>query len=140
MTVEKKPKASDNYLKEKKDMERRRFKPLVDKLFFILFIPTLLLLIAITVVGAFAPLSLLVVIPLDLFVLYFFVSPFFGYVEMRKTSLFIKYGFFMKKDIPYNRIRGVEKKRKFHTESMLSLKNAMEHVDAGPPTPPIEVF
>jgi len=68
-------------------MERRRFKPLVDKLFFILFIPTLLLLIAITVVGAFAPLSLLVVIPLDLFVLYFFVSPFFGYVEMRKTSL-----------------------------------------------------
>ena len=111
-------------------MQNKRFKPLIDRLFLILFIPTFILMAAITVVSAIShPVVLLWIAPVDLFVLYFLVSPLFGYVELREQSLFIKYGFILKKEIPYSKIRGLEKDRKFYSESMMSLKNSFEHVN-----------
>jgi hypothetical protein len=35
----------------------------------------------------------------------------------------------MTREIPYSKIRGFVKERKFYSESMTSLKNALEHVN-----------
>ena len=110
-------------------MEQRRFKPLIDKLFWIIFIPTCLLLLAVTVVAVFEPLALVLTLLVDIFTLYFLISPLFGYVELREETLFVKFGFFMKREIPYSKIRGVSRERKFYSDSMLSLKNSFEHVN-----------
>lgn len=107
----------------------KRFKPLVDKLFWIISVPTLLLICAGTVISVFSPAALLVMIPVDLFVIYFLVSPLFGYVELRENSLYIKYGFILKKEIPYDQIRGVSRERKFYSDSMMSLKCSFEHIN-----------
>ena len=110
-------------------MEQRRFKPLIGKLFWIIFIPTCLLLLAVTVVAVFEPLALVLTLFVDIFTLYFLISPLFGYVELREETLFVKFGFFMKREIPYSKIRGVSRERKFYSDSMLSLKNSFEHVN-----------
>ena len=72
-----------------------------------------------------------IAVPTFLFVAYFVLSPLFGYVELREDSLFIKFGFFLSREIPYSKIRRVERDRKFYSESMLSLKSALEHVNVG---------
>lgn len=110
-------------------MENKRFKPLVDKLFWILFIPTFILMAGLTVIAAFDPVALLITIPADIFVIYFFISPLVGYVELQEKILFIKYGFILKKEIPYDKIRSVEKGKRWYSESMMSLKNSFEHVN-----------
>jgi len=110
-------------------MEIKKFKPLIDKLYFIILIPTILLLGAATVISTFEPVALFITIPVDLTVIYFIISPLFGYAELRENSVYIKYGFILKKEIPYNKIRGVVKERKFYSESMMSLKNSFEHVN-----------
>lgn len=110
-------------------MENKKYKPLFDKLFWIIFVPTVMALIALTVIASFRPTMLSVVIPVDIFVLCFLLSPLFGYAELREDSLFIRFGFVLKKEIPYNRIRGITKERKFYSDSMLSLKNAFDHVN-----------
>ena len=112
-------------------METKRFKPLFDKLYLILLIPTLFLMLGVTaLIFVFPePAAIFIIIAVDLFVAYFFVSPLFGYVELRENSLFIKYGFFLKKEIPYEKIRETSKKRKFYSDSMMSLKNSFEHVN-----------
>ena len=43
--------------------------------------------------------------------------------------MFVKLGFFMKKEIPYNKIRDAVKERKLYADSMSSLKNALDHVN-----------
>ena len=107
-----------------------RFKPLIDKLFFIVFVPTLSLTLAACIVPAFfSPTTLFVSLPVFLFVLYFVISPLFGYAELREDGLFIKYGLILKKHIPYENIRSAEKTRKFYSDSMLYLKNSFEHVN-----------
>ena len=110
-------------------MEARRYTPLTDSLFWIIFIPTVSVLIAVSAVCFAAPKALFVIVPVDLFTLYFLLSPLFGYAELRDKCLFIKYGFFMKREIPYGKIRAVEKERKFYCESMLALKNSFEHIN-----------
>ena len=111
-------------------MENRRFKPKVDKLFFIILIPTVLLLLGATALAAFEPRALIfIVIPVDIITFYFIISPLFGYVELRDSSLYIKYGFIMKREIPYTKIRGTVLERRFYSESMMSLKNALIHVN-----------
>lgn len=110
-------------------MEQRRFKPLIDKLFWIILIPTCLLLLSVTVIAVFEPLALVLTLLVDIFTLYFLISPLFGYVELREETLFVKFGFFMKREIPYSKIRGVSRERKFYSDSMLSLKNSFEHVN-----------
>ena len=111
-------------------MEKQTYRPLFDRLYWWIAIPTLLIvLIPTVIIGILSPGTLFWMIPLSLFVLYFFISPFFGYVELRETSLFIRYGLLLKKEIPYDKIKGMVKERKFYAESMMSLKNAFEHVN-----------
>ena len=109
-------------------METKRFKPLVDKLFFWIWIPTILLLAVATVISACGTLAIIIMIAADLFCLYFLVSALFGYAELRETTLFVKFGFIIKREIPYYKILSMKKERKFYTETMLSLKNALDHV------------
>ena len=111
-------------------MKNQKYRPLFDRLYWWIAVPTLLIVLIPTVIlGILSPETLFMMIPLSLFVLYFFISPFFGYVELRETSLFIRYGLLLKKEIPYDKIRGMVKERKFYAESMMSLKNAFEHVN-----------
>ena len=107
-----------------------RYKPKVDKLFVWLCVLMNVILLACAVSTAiFAPSTLFINVPIFLFSNYFFISPLFGYVELRDGELFVKYGFFMKRSIPYAKIRALVKEWKFYTDTMLSLKNAMEHVN-----------
>ena len=107
----------------------KRYKPMVDKLFYIICLPTLALMAVLTLISFPSPLALFIMVLSDLLVLYFLLSPLFGYVELREECLFIKYGLLLKKKIPYNKIRGVERKRSFYSESMMSLKNSFEHLN-----------
>lgn len=112
-------------------MERKKFKPLIDKLYWIISIPVLILIAAMTLVVCFfpEPVALFIIVPVDFITIYFLVSSLFGYVELRENSLYVKYGLMLKKEIPYDKIRGAAKEHKFHSESMMSLKNAFEHVN-----------
>ena len=71
-------------------MRPKRYKPLVDKLFYIISVPTLLLIAAATVLLAFSETAMLFVM------------------------------------IP---IMGVSPQRKFYADSMLSLKNSLDHIN-----------
>ena len=108
-----------------------RYKPKFDKLFYIPISIALALMLGATALSIvyYTFFGLAVMILCDLFVLYFFISAFVGYVELREGAVFIKIGFFLKKEIPYNKIRRVEKCRKIYSESIVSLKNALEHID-----------
>ena len=111
-------------------MKNKRYRPLFDKLYWSISIPTaLLVLIPTAVLAVLSPETLFLMIPLSVFVLYFFVTPFFGYAELRESSLFIKFGIFLRKEIPYHKIREIKKERKFYSDSMTSLKNAFEHIN-----------
>lgn len=108
-----------------------KFKPLIDKLFWIISIPTLVFLAVVTTIVFIFPASaaIIIIILADLATVYFLISPLFGYVELRESTLFIKYGFLIKREIPYDKIRDTVKEHRFISESMLSLKNAFEHVN-----------
>ena len=108
---------------------RKRYKPLVDKLFFITWVPTAIVMLGFTVLSAFEPAALFIMIPIDIFTFYFLFSSLSGYAELREHSVFIKFGFIMKIEIPYDKIRSVSRARKFYSESMLSLKNSFEHIN-----------
>ena len=110
-------------------MENKKYKPKIDKLFWWITIPTAVLMVGVTVLAATAPISLIIVASCDLLVAYFLVSPLFGYVELRDKCVFIKFGFFICREIPYEKIRGAELTRKVYSDSMISLKNSIEHVN-----------
>ncbi|MBQ8302707.1 MAG: PH domain-containing protein [Clostridia bacterium] len=110
-------------------MENKRFKPLVDRLFWITLAITLILLATMSAVVCFSPAALFIIIPVDLAVVYLLLTSLFGYVELRESSVFVKFGLIMKREIPYGKIRGAFKERKLYSDSMLSLKNALEHVN-----------
>ena len=110
-------------------MEKKRYLPLIDKLFFIVSIPTLILVGAGVAISVYSIPALLIMCAIALFVLYVLISPLFGYVELDESSLVIKYGFFLKKEIPYTSIRDITRERKFYSDSMLSLKNSLDHVN-----------
>ena len=113
-------------------MENKRYKPLLDKLFFIIWVPTFIVMLALTVMplllSFYLPL-LIALLATDVFVFYFLVSPLFGYVELGERSVLIKFGFILKREIPYEKIRGFSRERKFYADSMLSLKTALSHVN-----------
>ena len=110
-------------------MEYKRFKPMFDKLYYLIWIPTSVLMIAMTVFACFEPVVLFVAIPIDVFTFYFLITSLFGYVELREDSVFIKFGFIMKREIPYKNIRGITKERKLYADSMVALKNSLDHVN-----------
>ena len=110
-------------------MQNKRFKPKYDKLFVLIWIPTVALLIVTTIIGMAALVSALIMVFTDAFTLYFLFTSIVGYVELREESVFVKFGFFMKRDIPYNKIRAIDTAHKFYADSMLSLKNSLDHVN-----------
>ena len=110
-------------------MENVRFKPQIDRLFWFIWIPTVILLAVCTVISCSSVAALLIMLATDIFTLYFLVSPLFGYVELREQTMYIKFGFFVSREIEYSRIRAVDTERKWYSESMLSLKCAYEHVN-----------
>ena len=110
-------------------MPIKRFKPLLDRAFWIILIPTLMLLAAATVISCYAPVALFIIIPVDVLSVYFLFTPLFGYVELREDTVFVKLGLIMEREIPYTKIRAVEKERKLYSDSLVSLKCAMEHVN-----------
>jgi hypothetical protein len=112
-------------------MENKRFKPKFDRLYFWITFPTALLVLGMLVLTAIERSigGWIVTACTAVFIGYFLVSPCFGYVELREETLFVKFGFFLKREIPYKSIRGIEKKHTAIADSMLSLKNAMDHVN-----------
>ena len=111
-------------------MQEHRYKPLTDKLFYLLATFTLLITLTPTVIcGILAPTTLFITLPILLFTAYFLLSPLFGYVELREASLYIKYGFIISREIPYEKIRKIETERKIISPSILSIKNALDHIN-----------
>ena len=102
---------------------------MVDKFYVWIIVLTSLFLVAVTVLAAALAVALFVIVPVDLITVYFLVTSLFGYVELRETGVFIKFGFFMKREIPYSSIRGLTKERKLYSDSMTSLKHSIEHVN-----------
>ena len=109
-------------------MENKRYKPLIGKTFWIIWVPTLTLLLCATALSAVSLGAILIMAATDAFVLYFLFSSIFAYAELREHTLYIKFGFIIKREIPYNKIRAIIKERRFYSESMLSIKNSAEHV------------
>lgn len=110
-------------------MNTKRFKPKYDKLFGLVWIPTALMMVLATVISFAHLVAFLLILATDIFTFYFLLSSALGYAELREETLFVKFGFILKREIPYKKIRDIEKGRKFYSESMLSLKNSMEHVN-----------
>lgn len=108
-----------------------KFKPLVDKLFWIISIPTVFLTTVALIISIVDTVALIITASVEIIVLYFLLSPLFGYVELREECIFIKYGLFLSKEIPYSSVRTVKKARRWYSYSMMSLKNAIEHVEIG---------
>ena len=109
-----------------------RFKPRVDALYLWVAIPTTLLIVAMLVFSCvfFSLGALLISVFTLVFTGYFLFAPIWlGYAELREDGIFIDFGIFIKRTIPYSKIRKIERKRKWYSESMLSLKCAMEHLD-----------
>ena len=110
-------------------MKNKIFKPLFDKVYTTIFVFLAIFMIVITVINAKYPIALWIMIFTDIFTFYFLISPCFAYVELREKSVFIKFGFIMKREIFYKEIRTLEKQRRFYSDSLLSIKNSMEHVN-----------
>ena len=108
-----------------------KFMPLVDKLFWIISIPTVLLTTVALIISIVDTVALIITASVEIIILYFLLSPLFGYVELREECIFIKYGLFLSKEIPYSSVRTVKKARRWYSYSMMSLKNAIEHVEIG---------
>ena len=108
----------------------KRYYPLFDKFYYITAAITFVLVTTpMLICGIHAPGTLFITIPIFLFAMYFFISPLFAYVELGEDELFIKFGLMMTKKIPYSKIRKTEKDRTGISPSVLSIKNAMEHVN-----------
>ncbi len=111
--------------------KKKIYKPKFDKLYFWITAPTAALVLTLLVLTSVwqATAGWIVMAATAAFVAYFLLSPCFGYVELRKATVFVKFGFFLKREIPYASIRVMEKKRSAISDSMLALKNAMDHLN-----------
>ena len=108
----------------------KRYKPKFDKYYGFIIIPTSVLLLGVTVgISIPYPPALFFMIPTCLLCAYFFATPFFGYVELSESAVFVRFGFFATLEIPYSGIRCVEKVRKFYADSIMSLKMSVDHVN-----------
>ena len=103
----------------------KRYKPAIDKYFCLIWIPTIILLLICTIISLVEPIGFIIMLFTDIFCYYFLISSLVGYVEFREDYLYIKFGFILKRCIPYNKIREIAKERKLMTSSMLSLKNSL---------------
>ncbi len=104
-----------------------RYKPKTDKLFWWMLVIVNAICLPMLALGFFNTVSLVFAVLLLLFVNYFLLSPLFGYAELREEDLYIKYGLFIHKTIPYKNIRTAEIKRSVISEAVLNLKLSLEH-------------
>lgn len=105
------------------------FKPKIGKMFYVIWVPTLIFLIVMTAVSLVAPLAFVILLFTDALTLYFLLTSLFGYVELGEEAMLVKFGFIAKAEIPYSAIREVTKERKLYADSIMSLKNSLEHVN-----------
>ncbi len=110
-------------------METKVFKPLVDRLFWSVLIILFFSLTGATIISSVNLILLIFMIVLDAVCIYLLVSPLFGYVELGESAVLVKFGLLMSREIPYSSIRGMTRGRGIHSESMISLKNGMDHVN-----------
>ena len=113
-------------------MENERFKPKFDILYYSVLIFASIILIGVSLIGVIfdGALSVLfVTVPTTLLIGYFMLTTVFGYVELREKCVFVKFGFFASREIPYSKIRGTVIERKLYSDSMMSLKNSIEHLN-----------
>ena len=108
-----------------------KFSPRYDKLYLWITVPTSLMLLGLLLLAAIEGKTALWLTMGGTVLLtgFFLISPCFGYAELKEKTLLIRFGLFMKREIPYESIFGIEKKRSAIADSMLSLKNAMEHIN-----------
>lgn len=110
----------------------KKYKPKIDKLFYIMLVVINVLSLTILIIPQLFYLSFesfIFSIIVILFINYFLISPLFGYIEIKETSIFIKYGIILKKEIPFNKIKKLELKKKWYSDSILALKCSIEHVE-----------
>ena len=109
----------------------KRYKPRFDRLFYGIAIFTAVVMLGCLIPSFYGGGAFAIAVTLGSLILcgYFLVSPCFGYAELREETLFIKFGFFLSREIPYEKIYAVEKKHMMVADSMLSLKNAMDHLN-----------
>ena len=110
-------------------MDNKRFNPKIGKMFYAIWIPTVAILTVGTWLSFAAPIGFAILLATDIFTLYFLVTSLFGYVELREETVYIKFGFLTEKEIPYTSIRDVCKERKLYSDSIVSLKYTLEHVN-----------
>ena len=110
-------------------MTYKKFKPKIGRMFYVIWVPTVIFLIAMTAVSFVAPLAFVILLLTDALTLYFLLTSLFGYVELREDSVFVKFGFIATAEIPYSKIREVTKERKLYADSIMSLKNSLDHVN-----------
>lgn len=107
----------------------KRYKPKIDKYFYIIWIPLTIVLIASTILTIGYLIAFILLLLTDIFSYYFMISSLIGYVELKEETIYIKFGFILKREIPYKKIIDIKKERRFITYSMLAIKNAFEHVN-----------
>ena len=110
-------------------VQNKRYKPKFDKLTLWIWIPTAALLLAATALSVFYPIAFIIMLAADIFTFYFLATSFAAYVEVGEQALFIKFGFIKKREIPYNKIRGISRERKIYADSMMSIKNSLDHIN-----------
>ena len=110
-------------------MQSKRYRPKIGKMFYAIWIPTVALLTVATWISFAAPIGFAIMLATDIFTLYFLITSLFGYVELREETVFVKFGLLTEKEIPYTSIRDVTKERKLYSDSMVSLKYTLEHVN-----------
>ena len=69
-------------------------------MFYIIWIPTVAFLSVMTLISTVELFAFLIMLATDIFTLYFLFTSLVGYVEFGEKILFVKFGFFLKREIP----------------------------------------
>lgn len=110
-------------------MQNQRFKPKFDKLYWLSLSLCAVYMIVMTAISVGSRPMMIITGSVNLVLLWVLVAPWFGYVELREDVIWIRFGFFLKREVAYASIKRMQKVRHWYSESMIALKNAMEHVD-----------
>ena len=109
-------------------MKDKIYKPLIDKYFYYIWAPITILLAICTYISLFEVTSFFIMVSTDIFTFYFMISSLVGYCKFQEETLYIRFGFILKIEINYKDIIEIKKERGVMTYTMLSLKNALDHI------------
>ena len=105
----------------------KKYKPKIDRLFWIIWSIVTIILVPCTIIALSDWVSGIILILTDIFTYYFMITSLVAYVELRENTMYVKFGFILKREIPYEKIIKIEKEKKVMSYSMLSIKNSYEH-------------